>query len=64
MKKMLGACAVVLFLMGAVASVQAADNLVLATGDFFDYLDFQLPESDFAILPKNIRDRFTRFLGN
>jgi hypothetical protein len=32
MKKVFGACVAVLFLMGAVASVNAADNLVLATG--------------------------------
>ncbi len=32
MKKVFGACVAVLFLMGAVASVSAADNLVLATG--------------------------------
>jgi hypothetical protein len=32
MKKVFGACLAVLFLVGAVASVQAADNLVLATG--------------------------------
>jgi hypothetical protein len=32
MKKVLGACVAVLFLMGAVATVYAADNLVLATG--------------------------------
>jgi hypothetical protein len=32
MKKVFGACVAVLFLTGAVASVNAADNLVLATG--------------------------------
>jgi len=32
MKKLFGACVAVLFLMGAVASASAADNLVLATG--------------------------------
>ncbi|MBS1237470.1 MAG: transporter solute receptor, family [Deltaproteobacteria bacterium] len=32
MKKVFGACVAVLFLMGAVATVYAADNLVLATG--------------------------------
>ena len=32
MKKVFGACLAVLFLMGAVATVYAADNLVLATG--------------------------------
>jgi TRAP transporter TAXI family solute receptor len=32
MKRWFGACVTVLFLMGAVASVYAADNLVLATG--------------------------------
>jgi len=32
MKKVFGVCVTVLFLMGAVASVYAADNLVLATG--------------------------------
>jgi len=32
MKKVFGACVAVLFLMGAVAAVYAADNLVLATG--------------------------------
>jgi TRAP transporter TAXI family solute receptor len=32
MKKLFGACVAVLFLVGAVASVSAADNLVLATG--------------------------------
>jgi len=32
MKKVIGVCAAVLFLMGAVVSVYAADNLVLATG--------------------------------
>jgi uncharacterized protein len=32
MKKAFGACVMVLFLMGAVATVYAADNLVLATG--------------------------------
>ena len=32
MKRVFGVCVAVLFLMGAVASVYAADNLVLATG--------------------------------
>ncbi|MCU0596473.1 MAG: TAXI family TRAP transporter solute-binding subunit [Desulfobacterota bacterium] len=32
MKKLFGACVAVLFLMGAIVSVGAADNLVLATG--------------------------------
>jgi hypothetical protein len=32
MKRLFGVCMVVVFLIGAVASVQAADNLVLATG--------------------------------
>ena len=32
MKRLFGVCVAVLFLIGAVASVQAADNLVLATG--------------------------------
>jgi TRAP transporter TAXI family solute receptor len=32
MKRLLSVCVVVLFVIGAVASVQAADNLVLATG--------------------------------
>ena len=32
MKRLLSVCVAVLFLIGAVASVQAADNLVLATG--------------------------------
>ena len=32
MKRLFGVCVAVLFVIGAVASVQAADNLVLATG--------------------------------